>query len=142
MFFRHDSPSKSTVSGLTISFQIFLNFPSFYNNQNLQNFKQQNVRSIFWNFSIFPRTFSAGWRLSLGCIRVGINWGSAVYSPHLVRDSDCALCRVRSSLFHLAASINTIFWMFYNLLILENLIWPPGEVAEVLFSSFCFKKTI
>ncbi len=26
-------------------------------------------------FMIVPRTFSAGWRLSLGCIRVWITWG-------------------------------------------------------------------
>jgi hypothetical protein len=36
---------------------------------------------IFPMFSVFlfPRTFSAGWRLSLGWIRVGIRWESGVY---------------------------------------------------------------
>ena len=35
-----------------------------------------------------------------------------VYSPHLVRDSDCALCRVRSSLVHPADGFKAICFFF------------------------------
>ena len=43
------------------------------------NEKHQTLDLSVPLFRFVPRTFSAGWRLSLGCVRVGIDWGSGVY---------------------------------------------------------------